>query len=68
MPIVLASNILIIHIALKLLAWLVKWEGRRYARIWRQGNVDCKKVPELQGCDFNLYRGATREEVRITIG
>ena len=42
--------------------------GVSVTRFWKQGNVDYKKVPELQGCDLNLYRGAMREEVRITIG
>ena len=40
--------------------------GVSVTRFWKQGNVDYKKVPELQGCDLNLYRGTTREEVRIT--
>ena len=42
--------------------------GVSVTKYWKQGNVDYKKVPELQGCDLNLYRGAMREEVRITVG
>ena len=42
--------------------------GVSVTRFWKRGNVDYKKVPELQECNLSLYRGATREEVRITIG
>lgn len=29
-------------------------------------NVDCKKVPALQGLDLSAWRGKSREEVRVT--
>ena len=41
--------------------------GVSVTRLWKRGNIDYKKVPELQGLDLEQYRGATREEVRITI-
>lgn len=37
------------------------------SRYWKAGNVDYKKVPQLAGVDLESYRGATREEVRVTI-
>jgi putative phage-type endonuclease len=42
--------------------------GVSVTRFWKQGNVDYKKVPELQGVSLDLYRGKSREEVRVTIG
>ena len=36
-------------------------------RYWKVGNVDYKKVPELQGVDLEQYRGKMREEVRVTV-
>jgi putative phage-type endonuclease len=42
--------------------------GVTVTRFWKQGNVDYKKVPELKGVDLNAYRGAGREEVRLTVG
>ena len=42
--------------------------GVTVTRYWKQGNVDYKKVPELKGVDLNTYRGAGREEVRVTVG
>ena len=42
--------------------------GVSVTRFWKQGNVDYKKVPELKGVDLNTYRGAGREETRVTIG
>ena len=35
-------------------------------RYWKAGNVDYKKVVELKGVDLQQYRGAGREEVRVT--
>jgi hypothetical protein len=32
-------------------------------KLWKQGNVDCKKVPELAGVNLERYRGKGREEV-----
>ena len=40
--------------------------GVTVTRFWRQGSVDYKKVPALRGLDVTPYRGATREEVRVT--
>lgn len=40
--------------------------GVSVTRYWRAGNVDYKRVPELQSVDLDLYRGKAREEVRIT--
>ena len=42
--------------------------GVTVTRYWKQGSVDYKKVPELKGVDLNAYRGAGREEVRVTVG
>ena len=39
--------------------------GVSVTRFWKQGNVDYKKVPQLQGLDLNPYRGKARQEVRV---
>lgn len=41
--------------------------GVSVTRFWKVGNVDYKKVPELQGVDLDQYRAKMREEVRITL-
>ena len=41
--------------------------GVTVTRFWKQGNVDYKRVPALQGLDLDLYRGKTREEVRVSV-
>ena len=41
--------------------------GVSVTRFWRQGNVDYKKVPQLQGLDLSPYRGKSREEVRVIV-
>ena len=41
--------------------------GISVTKYWKQGNVDYKKVPQLQNVDLELYRGKMREEVRVTI-
>lgn len=41
--------------------------GVSVTRYFKQGNVDYKKVPALKGVDLNAYRGAGREEVRVTV-
>jgi putative phage-type endonuclease len=41
--------------------------GVSVVRLWKQGSVDYKKVPELRGVDLNRYRGQGREEVRVTV-
>lgn len=42
--------------------------GVTVTRYFRQGSVEYKKVPALKGVDLNAYRGAGREEVRVTVG
>ena len=42
--------------------------GVSITRLWKRGNVDYKKVPELQGVDLEQYRSVGREEMRITVG
>jgi putative phage-type endonuclease len=42
--------------------------GVSVTRLWKQGSVDYKRVPALAGVDLALYRGAAREEVRVTVG
>ncbi len=41
--------------------------GVTVTRFFKQGNVDYKRVPALQGLDLDLYRGKTREEVRVSV-
>ena len=41
--------------------------GVSVTRYWKNGNVEYKKVPELQGIDLDKYRGKSREEVRVTV-
>ena len=41
--------------------------GVAVTRYWKAGNVDYKKVVELQGVDLEQYRGKSREEVRVTL-
>jgi putative phage-type endonuclease len=41
--------------------------GVAVTRFWKTGNVDYKRVPELQGVDLELYRGKMREEIRVNI-
>lgn len=41
--------------------------GVAVTRYWKAGNVDYKKVPELQGVNLEQYRGKMREEVRVTV-
>lgn len=41
--------------------------GVSVTRFWKQGNVDYKKVVELQGVDLEQYRGKAREEIRVTL-
>jgi putative phage-type endonuclease len=42
--------------------------GVTVTRFWKQGNVDYKKVPALQGVNLDVYRGRAREEVRVSLG
>ena len=41
--------------------------GVSLTKYWKQGNVDYKKVPQLQNVDLELYRGKMSEEVRVTV-
>ena len=41
--------------------------GVAVTRLWKRGNVEYKRVPELAGVDLELYRSIAREEVRVTI-
>lgn len=40
--------------------------GVTVTRYWKQGSVDYKRVPQLQGVDLSPYRRKPAEEVRIT--
>lgn len=42
--------------------------GVTVTRYWKQGNVDYKRIPALQGLDLSPWRGKSREEVRVTLG
>lgn len=41
--------------------------GVTVTRFWKQGSVDYKRVPELDGVSLDGYRGKGREEVRVTV-
>ncbi len=41
--------------------------GVSVTRYWKAGPVDYKKIPELGAVDVAKYRGASREEVRVTV-
>lgn len=41
--------------------------GVTVTRFWKQGAVDYKRVPELQGLDLNSYRSKPREEIRVNV-
>jgi putative phage-type endonuclease len=40
--------------------------GVLVTRLWKKGTIDYKQVPEFQTLDLERYRGAPRQEVRIT--
>ena len=40
--------------------------GVSVIRICKRGNIDYKKIPELKALDLEQYRGAPREESRVT--
>ena len=42
--------------------------GVTVTRYWKQGNVDYKRIPGLQGLDLSPWRGKSREEVRVVLG
>ena len=41
--------------------------GVTATRYWKTGAIEYKKIPELKGFDLEQYRGAPREETRVTI-
>ena len=41
--------------------------GVTVTRFWKQGAVDYKRVPELQGVELEGYRAKPREEVRVSV-
>ena len=45
----------------------VEGAGVSVTRFWKQGAVNYKNIPSLEGVDLDQYRGPGREEVRITI-
>jgi putative phage-type endonuclease len=51
------------------LASHAKEQGGRVSvtRLWKRGNIDYKRVPELAGLDLEPYRAAAREETRVMI-
>jgi putative phage-type endonuclease len=40
--------------------------GVTVTRYWKQGAIEYKKIPELKALDLEQYRGAPREEVRVS--
>ncbi len=42
-------------------------EGVNVVKLWKQGNVDYKRIPELKNINLDRYRGQGREEVRVTV-
>ncbi len=42
-------------------------EGVNVVKLWKQGNVDYKAIPQLNGVNLDRYRGKGREEVRVTV-
>lgn len=45
----------------------VSGAGVKVTRFWKQGSVDYKRVPALQGVDLDAYRGKGRLEVRVNV-
>ena len=39
--------------------------GVSVTRFWKQGSVNYKLVPALNGVDLQQYRGKAREEIRV---
>jgi len=42
-------------------------EGVNVVKLWKAGNVDYKRIPELKGVNLDKYRGKGREEARVTV-
>jgi predicted phage-related endonuclease len=41
--------------------------GINVVKMWKQGTVDYKRIPELAGVNLDRYRGKGREEVRVSV-
>lgn len=41
--------------------------GVMVTRYWKQGSIEYKKVLQIQGIDLEIYRGKSREEIRLTV-
>jgi hypothetical protein len=42
--------------------------GVSVTRYWKSGAIDYKKIPELKAIDLDQYRGASRQETRVSVG
>ncbi len=42
--------------------------GVSVTRFWKQGGIDYKRVPALQGVDLEQFRGGGRFETRVSVG
>jgi putative phage-type endonuclease len=42
--------------------------GVTVTRFWKKGSIEYSKVPELAGVELEPYRGAPREETRVSTG
>ena len=41
--------------------------GVSVTRVWKRGNIEYKRVPELAAVDLEPYRTSPREEMRVTV-
>jgi putative phage-type endonuclease len=41
--------------------------GVAVTRLWKRGNIDYKRVPELASVDLDKYRNVGQEETRVTV-
>jgi hypothetical protein len=41
--------------------------GVSVVRLWKAGNVDYKRVPELRGVELDRFRSEGRQEIRVTV-
>ena len=42
--------------------------GVSVTRFWKQGSIDYKRVPALQGVALEQFRGDGRFETRVSVG
>jgi len=51
------------------LASHAKEQGGRVSvtRLWKRGNIDYKRVPQLNGLNLEPYRGSSRQETRVVV-